>query len=241
MARLETAASIINDAAVEVGLLPSDDTFGTQDQAFIQLRTLFNSAGRELVSMFAWQILQQPYTLTTQIGDSGMYDLPDDFDRMINQTGWNRSANLPVPGPLSPQTYAMVIGRDFGSTTLYVSFMLSENKLVLYPTPPPADIDISFSYISRNWLRDAGGTTIDRATANDDTALFDPLLLTKFLIVKYKAAKGYDIAVASREFDMCYMSITGYDKGARILSASGDSGYPYLTVNNIPFTGFGGA
>tara|TARA_R110000803_G_C11983977_1_gene321094 strand:+ start:742 stop:1467 length:726 start_codon:yes stop_codon:yes gene_type:complete len=240
VARLETASSIINAAAVEVGLLPDADPFGSQDQGFIQLRALFNSAGRELVTMFPWQVLQRTFSIATEAGDTGSYELPTDYDRLINQTGWNGQANLPVTGPLSPQEWAMMVGRNFGQTTLNVSFMFAENEIVLYPSPPPVGLAIDFLYVSRNWVRETSGMTSDRAVNTDDIALLPPLLLTKLLIVKYKAAKGIDIAVVSREFDMTYMSITGGDKGARVLSASGAVGFPYIGIGNMPFTGFGG-
>ena len=246
MARIETAGQIINDAALEIGLLTVSDPYSSQDQAFVQLAGLLNAAGRELVTMYAWQVLQKQFNITTAV-DAGLgvvpavYDLPDDFDRFINQTGWNRTANLPVPGPLSPQTWSMLTGRDFGSTTLYASFLLSENKMVLYPDPPPEGVNINFMYISRDWVRTANGSLTDRATASSEFVLFNPLLMVKFLKVKYLAAKGMDIGVASRDFDMSYMSITGQDKGADILSASGSRGYPYINESNVPFSGYGGA
>ena len=239
MARLESAYQIINDVALEVGLEPAADPYSSTDQAFAQLRGLLKTCGRELVTMYDWQILQKQFTLTTQAGDTGTYNLPIDFNRFINQTGWNRTSNMPVPGPMSPQTWAMMTGRDFGSTTLYASFMLSQNQMVLYPAPPPEGIEINFLYLSRNWVMESGGETNDTPDNGDDIILFDPILIVKFLKVKYLSAKGFDISVASREFDMCYMSITGYDKGAEILSASGNRGFPYLNGNNVPFTGFG--
>jgi len=240
MARQETASTIINDTAIEVGLIPVSDPYSSQDAAFQQLVGLLNSAGRELVDMFSWEMLQNTFSLTTQIGDTGTYDLPDDFHHMINQTGWNETARVPVGGPLSPQQWAFAVGGDWGSTTLYVNFILNQNKLVLYPAPPPPDVVISFNYISRNWVTAPGGATADRATGPSDTIMFPPILMVKFLKVKFLSAKGFDIAVASRDFDMTFDSATSQNRGAPILSANGRRGFPYLNGwTNIPFTGFG--
>lgn len=243
MARVENAGQIINDTALEVGLLPVSDPYSSQDQSFLQLTGLLTAAGRELVTMYDWADLQLNYSQTTEIDPStglvrSKYFLPDDFNRFINQTGWNREANLPVPGPLSPQTYSMLTGRDFGNSTLYVSFMLQNFQIALYPDPPPEGIEITFFYISNNWVYQGLATT-DRPTSASDLIVFDPILMVKFLKVKYLSAKGMDIAVAAREFDMTFASITGYDKGAAILSASGSRGYPYLNSSNIPFTNYG--
>jgi hypothetical protein len=49
MARQETVNTILNDTALEVGLLPVGDPWASQDDSFIQMRGLINSSGRELV------------------------------------------------------------------------------------------------------------------------------------------------------------------------------------------------
>jgi hypothetical protein len=45
MARYESANTIINDTALEVGLVPASDPFSSQDEAYIQLRGLLTSVG----------------------------------------------------------------------------------------------------------------------------------------------------------------------------------------------------
>jgi len=246
MARLETAAQIINDTAIEVGLLPVADPFSSQDESYQQLVGLLNSAGREMVEMYPWEILQQPFEILTKLGDTGVYDLPPDFDHMINQTGWNQTANTPVGGPLSVQMWAFLQGQDLGTTTLYASFILNQNKIQLYPQPPPIDVLLKFYYISRNWVITgtsqfaATPTTADRCTGPADIVMYDPILVVKFLKVKFLAAKGYDIAVAARDFDMTFQARTGMDRGAPILNVAGGRGYPYLNSwRNVPYTGFG--
>ena len=239
MSRQENAATIINDTAIEVGLVPVNDPYSTQDEAFVQLRGLLNSAGRELVNMFAWEVLQKKLEITTAPADTGTYDLPTDFDRMIDQSGWNTSSRLPVYGPLSPQDWAAATSLPIAPVS-YIVFKLSQNKLQLFPnTPVPSPMDLSWWYISRNWVVGANDETTDRATNGSDVIVYDPSLVVKFLKVKFLSAKGYDIAVAAREFDMTFMNLTGQDKGAVILRAGGRNGYPYLGVRNVPWTGYG--
>ena len=54
MARWDDAGTIINDAAVEVGLSAVADPFASADPAFVQLCRLLTSAGRELLGMHQW-------------------------------------------------------------------------------------------------------------------------------------------------------------------------------------------
>lgn len=242
MARQETAAQIINDTALEVGLAPEQDVYASQKDTFIQLRGLLTTAGRELVELREWTALQQDFEIVTEVPpDTGIYDLPSDFSRMINQTGWNRSANLPVSGPLSSQVWSTLIGRNLGSTTLYVNFRLTENIIELYPSPPPDDLTISFMYISRDWVIESGGQRKDRPESNTDIVLFEPIMIVKFLKLKWLSSKQMDTTAASREVDLMFDARTGHDAGAPVLSVSGSGvGFPYLNPwTNLPDSGYG--
>jgi hypothetical protein len=245
MARYENANTIINDAALEVGLLPVSDPFSSQDEAFIQLRGLLTGAGRELVDMHEWQVLTGSYEITTQDGDSGDYDLPTDFSRMINQTGWDQSNSLPIGGPLSAQDWSYLKGRDLASTTIYASFRLEDGLFRVFPQPPPPDIPISFEYISNNWVQEAGGTIApgvkDRPDTGTDIILFQPIMMTKMLKMQFLGAKGFDNSAAVGEFMRIFQARTGQDAGASILSASNrNSAFPYLnSYRNVGDTNFG--
>jgi hypothetical protein len=241
MARFSTANSIINRAAVEVGLLKDASPVESTDESFIQLSELLQGAGQELVEMHAWQGLMMPFDLTTVDGDTGTYDLPDDFSYMIDQTGWDRTNNVMIGGPLSAQDWAYLKGRDLVSQSIYASFRLAENKFLLFPQPPPEGLEVSFEYISRNWVTTVGGNRSDSVTTGSDIVLYDPIMIIKYLKVKFLSAKGFDIAAAVAEFDMVFKARTGQDEGAPILNASNTGRtFPYLNgFGSVGDTGYG--
>jgi hypothetical protein len=246
MARYESANTIINDTALEVGLVSVNDPFASQDEAFIQLRGLLTSVGRQLVDMHEWQVLTGSYEITTADGDTGDYPLPDDFSHMINQTGWDQSNSLPIGGPLSPQDWSYLVGRDLASTTIYASFRLEDGIFRIFPQPPPPDMSISFEYASRYWVQETGTTPVapgvkDRPTSGTDVILYSPLLVVKFLKMSFLSAKGFDASAAFAEFQQLFNARTGMDAGSPILSASNRaSTFPYLTpYRNLGDTGYG--
>jgi hypothetical protein len=242
MARLSTANVIINRVAVEVGLIRDSNPYGSSDESFIQLSELLNAAGQELVEMHPWQALVNPYDVTTADGDTGVYDLPDDFSYMIDQTGWDRTNNVQIGGPLSAQDWSYLKGRDLVSQSIYASFRLVDNKFDLFPQPPPTDMNVSFEYISRNWVFPANGVRNDTITNGNDTVLYEPIMIIKFLKLKFLSAKGFDIGPALAEFEMIFNSRTGKDEGAAILNASNTGRtFPYLNgYYNVGDTNFGG-
>jgi hypothetical protein len=244
MARLSIANDIINRVAVEVGLLKVSDPLSSVDETFIQLSELLNAAGQEMVELWPWQILVKPFQVLTQDTDSGTYDLPDDFSYMIDQTGWEHSNRVAIGGPLSAQDWTYLAGRDLISQSIYASFRLVDNKFDIYPQDPvPAGLDINFEYISRNWVQEQGtGDLSDLVTNGADIVLYEPILMIKFLKVKWLQAKGFDTTAAVTELENIWGSRTGKDTGAAILSASNNSrGFPYLhPYYNTSDTGYGG-
>lgn len=243
MPRLATVNDIMNRAAVEVGLNPSNDPVSSTDETFDQLQYLFDGAGQEMVEIHPWQAMTSQYSLTTQAGDTGTYDLPDDYAYMIDQTGWDRTNRVAIGGPLSAQDWAYLAGRDLVSQSIYASFRLEDNKLQLYPQPPPEDLTITFEYMTRNWLAEQNDTTRrhDRIQTGSDICLYEPIVIVKFLKVKLLDAKGLPSQAARMEFENMLESRLGKDEGAKVLSASGHlRGFPYLSpYYNTGDTGYG--
>ena len=237
------ANAIINRVAAEIGLLPLADPVASVDPAFQQMRYLLNSAGEELIQAYPWELLQRSESFTTQATDSGDYPLPADFSQMINQTGWDRSNNVPLQGPLSAQEWTYLLGRDLVTSTIYASFRLTEGKFKLFPQPPPTGLDIHYEYLSKNWVRSGTDPSAysDEVTMGSDIVLYDKTLISRYLKVKMLEAKGFDSTKAQADFNQTFSFLTGSDKGAPILNAGFNaSGVPYLDMyRNTPDSGYG--
>ena len=243
--RFVTNNDIINRVAVEVGLTPVADVFATGDPAFRQLGYLLTTAVQELLQLYPWQILTRTYNHVTGEDEEGVLDLPDDFAYMIDQTGWERSENVPLLGPLSPQTYTYLLGRDLVSSTIYASFRFDQNKLLIFPGDPmPEGLDINFEYISRNLILVGGSDPAeykDEADLPSDVPLFPPHLITRLLKARFLEAKGFDSTKAEDSFWTAFYSWAGKDNSAPILRVGNyGRGYPYLNMwRNTPDTGYG--
>ena len=221
MARYDSANTIISRAMVEVGLTPASDPVSATDDDSIQFKNLLDGAGQELVNLYEWQQLMQDFRFVTVQGESGNYDLPDDFNRFINQTGWDHTNQVPIGGPLTPQDWAYFDGRDLVSQNIYASYRLDDDQLRLFPQPVQGGLDVNFEYISRYWVREQGSTIRrDRVGVGSDIVYYDPILIIKFLKCKWLEAKGMDASSARLEFDNAFQARTGQNKGARRLNAA---------------------
>lgn len=241
--KLITANEILNRVAVEFGLAPVVDPYASVDPSFIQMRYLLNTAGEELAMLYPWQLLRRQHELITAPGDTGDYPLPDDFFYMINQTGWERNNNVPLGGPLSPQDWQFLEGQNIGNQTIWASFRITEGIFKLWPQPPFENLHIFYEYITTDWVSNGAIPTPaykPAVTLGSDIPLFDCTLITRYLKLKILEAKGMDTQKAQADVNMVFNTLTGLDKGAQILSAGINGGFPYLNIwRNVPWTNYG--
>lgn len=239
----ENANEILNRVAAEVGLEPVADPWASTDQHFGQMRYLLQTAGEELTLAHVWEWQTRSHNIVTGVLETGNYPLPDDFLQMIDQTGWERSENVPLFGPLSAQDWTYLLGRDLVSHTIYASFRIKEGQFSIFPQPPPSGLDINFEYQTKNWISDGQPTPTysDKVLSGDETILFDRTLITRYLKLKWLEAKGFDTNKPQDDFNVVFTSLTGKDKGAEIISAGRNARqFPYLDSRyNTKDSGYG--
>ena len=221
LATIIPANEILNRVAAEVGIEPVTDPFSSKDPAFLKMRYLLNTAGEELMQAYPWEFLTREHQITTSEVDSGIYPLPADFGYMINQTGWERNENVPLGGPLSPQEWTYLRGRDLASNTLYASFRISDGQFNVYPAPPPNGLDINFEYITTEWVITGQVTPTyqSEVITGTDKPLFDKTLITRYVKLKWLEAGGFDTSKAQADFNMLFNFTTGHNAGAPVLNA----------------------
>lgn len=235
-----SALNVINDAAVELGLIAADlpDPFASTDPNIVRLCRLLTSLGRELALSFSWTQLQKIYTFQTSPGQTN-YSLPADFNGMVDQSSWNRTTRLPVGGPISGQAWEYLLALP-NAATLTVLFRKMQGQLVLYPTPGTIQT-IAFEYASSYWVQPYGATTAtsDRSRAATDTLLFDWTLLVLGLKMKFLESKGFPAEAARADFISRLEQAREQDPSPA-LTLDGNSRFgPLLSEKNIPNTGWG--
>jgi hypothetical protein len=236
-----TAATIISDAAIDLGLTPTAiaNPYASTDPNILQLNALLKRAGDALMRAHPWSHLQQPETFSTADGTDA-YELPEGFDRIVDGTVWNRTSQMPLYGPLNGQQWQAEKARNT-SGTAHQYFRLWVNYFYIHSTPSSEET-IAYEYITRYWVDSAGVGSTDTdtpATANA-RPWFDPGLLVADLKRRYLKAKGFDSTAAENDFQAEWAKATGADGAAPVIDLAGRGGMRYLGGGNLPDTGFGG-
>ena len=235
-----TAAEILNRTAAEVGVVPIASPYGTSDPIFVQMQYLLNIAGEELLYLYPWEMLNKKHTITVAPGDDGEYDMPLDFAYIVNDTAWDESNRVPLGGPLSPQDWTWLEGRNLGSNTVYASFRINDGKFNIFPDVPAEGTVFSFEYQSLFWAIGDGDVTQIGVTGPGDRPLYDRTLITRMLKVKYLEAAGFDTTKSQADLNQMFSLLTGREKGAGVLSAGNSRRTtPLLSMRNAPHSGYG--
>jgi hypothetical protein len=233
----DTVLNIVKDVAVECGLAEPSAVFASTDNNIVQLRRRLKSVGRGLVLEHDWLQCIKEHTLETT-GDTS-YALPADFAEMVNQTGWNRSANMPLD-PMSPQQWQYLKASDTG-VIFTVLFRLRDLTLELH-SPSPGET-IAFEYRSRYWVAETGLTTptSDAPDEDDDVVCIDVQLITRALKLAFLRDKGFDTTAAEQDYQAALAAAQDTASGAApILKLGGcEDPVPMLDERNAPSSGFG--
>lgn len=154
---MATVLSIIQDITSEFNSISSPSSITTSaDNTVKQFKSIFEKEGKRLSRYCNWARLRKEHSFTLSDGEAS-YALPEDFDRFIPDTTWDRSNNRRLSGGLTPKQW-QVQKSGISSTGIYRKFTVkgsADNKFFIEPTPGTSDNEdtIVFEYMTCNWLR----------------------------------------------------------------------------------------
>jgi hypothetical protein len=232
-----TLLTLLQTTADELGLTRPTAVVSSTDVQVRQLLALLNRTGETLMTEFPWQRLIKEHTFATVSG-TATYALPSDFDRLINQSEYDRSNHWELAGPVSPQGWQYLKG-GLVSTGPRSRFRIWGNLIYIDPTPTAANT-CAFEYVSNKWVLASDGSTYKTSfTADDDTALFKDRLLVLGTKLRFFEIKGLDTTTLARDFTREVMNSQAQDQGAPTLSLARRSRSIFITSDNAPETGYG--
>lgn len=227
--------SIVQSASRRLGLGEPTVVIASSDPRVQQMRGLLEEEGNYLVSAHDWTRLLKEKTFTTTATEIQTGAIPADFDRFVNESGYNRSETRRLVGPLSPQEWQAEKG--VLASVLWDAFRVRGTDYIMVPVPE-AGQTVAFEYVSNYWIANNPDNNGDVSSfvADSDTVLFDVELLTLGIIWRWLDAKGLDYAEAFRKHEARLMDRKARDGGKRTMrlySPSPDGArIPYVTEGN---------
>lgn len=217
-----TVLSTIQYVAGRTGVTVPSSVLGTVDPQVLQLLRLLEEEGDDLRKRGPWTgIIKEATWTTTAAEDQGAVTTLASvgFEYIKKDTFWDRTAKLPITGPLSDEEWqarqALVI------TGPRYSWRIRGGKMLINPVPA-ASHTFAFEYASKYWILGADGTTYKQYfTLDTDTILLPEDLVLMGLRWRWKKEKGFDYAEDFRTYEMQVKDMLGRDGGKSTLSMSG--------------------
>lgn len=237
---MATLLELCKDVADDVTLArPTAIALSSDDTA----RKLFASAkiaGKQLARAHNWDSLVKEHTFTT-VANQEDYALPDDYDRMVSDTLWDRSNLEELRGAISPSQWQYMKSSVLvESATIWKNFRVrsvsGSVQFSIFPTPTAAE-DLVFEYVSNQWCESSGGTGQTTFQADTDVALLDEHALFLGIRWRFLSRMGFDFSQEKQD----------YDREVSRLKSRNAGGAPTITLatrpvkvrGNVPDTGFG--
>jgi hypothetical protein len=188
----------------------------SSDEICVEMTALAQDAAEEIAKSNDWQALTKFQTITAN-GTSSAYDLPSDYDRMVQATGlfdpnnwcWNYQ-NVPDYGAwlqYQISNYAML---NPGIWTIY------QNQFHFLPVPASGQQAI-FPYVSKNIFTATDGTAKAAITNDTDSFVLGDRILTLALIWKWLSLKRMDYQQEMDDYNIALSENAARDKGARVI------------------------
>lgn len=236
-----TALSMVQTACAWLSLPIPPAVFSATDPQTIQLRSLLNEELLELRTWpdTYWRKLMRQKTFVTVAADTQTDDpIAEDYDHMIDNSMWDRTACRPVVGPISPQTWQAWKARPVLTSIIY-GYRLRGNEFLTAPNPPAGDT-VAYEYISKWGVYSDGADEPDQEefTADTDTSVFNETMMQRGLRWRFLRAKGLSYSQEYQEWITLVQREAARSKGIPTLNTAGNWSDtlpgPYVPSQNFP-------
>lgn len=172
------------------------------------------------------------------------YSLPDDYQRPIDNTMWDRSRYWAMRGPQSPQQWQMYKSSVIGQASVQRRFrfrqIAGQLRFSIDPVPTDNAAALVFEYVSKAWCQSAEGAAQVKWLADTDTGILDEYLLTLGLRWRMLRRLGLSYNEELSEYESEVRKAMAHDGGAAILSIVPQSYSYLLSPSNVQEGSFPG-
>lgn len=214
---MATLLAIVQDVADRIGLVRPSSVIGASDPQVRQLLAMCNQEGRTLARRYAWQAITKEQTFTSIAAEEQTSGIPADFDRMVKDTFYDRTADRPLFGPISAVEWADYKGGR--SSITFFGFRIRGNSIFVAPTPQ-AGSTFAYEYVSKYWCGAADSDEAEQEAWAIDTDItyLDVETMTLGTMWRFQKSRGLDYAETFNEYEALLAQFMGRDGSARTLS-----------------------
>jgi len=232
--------TIVQDACAELSLPSLTSVVGNSiGNAPIMLR-IAKEELNSLATRYEWQALraENTFSATATAVQVTASAIPTNFDRMVNESFFNRTTKRRVWGPLSSDEWQNVQAHSV--LLVDPSYYIRGGTILLTPAPTAGDT-FAYEYISNLCVYSMGTATTPDQTyfQNDaDTSIFDELMVARGVRWRFLSQKKLDYTQEYQTWISLVQREVSRNKGMPVLNAAATPwsilGGPYVPDMNFP-------
>ena len=212
---------------------PSVITAST-DELVQQMRGLANKVGEELSRRAAWPELRREvtfYALAT-LDQTYLISIASDFDRMVDDTFYNRTQVKQVTGPIDASEWQQDRANGYAGPGL--KYITRAGKLLVEPAFSSGD-SCAFEYFTKHWCETTGGTGQEVLTYDSDIVRLPERIFKLGLVFEFLKTNDFPYAEAQEDYENAIEVHSGNVSGSRVLFLGGSQGISNVNVQDNNF------
>ena len=170
-----------------------------------------------------------------------LFPPPDDFDRQIDRTHWDKSKHWEMLGPSTPQQREW-LRSGYISTGPRVRYSYMGGYFMIWP-PLGTEESLSYEYVSKYWVLATSPTTLaptkQAFTVDTDTCIFPDHAMRALIKYSYYAAKGFDVTKVKEDWERQRDIAKANDGGSQTLSMNPLPASILIGIENVQDSGYG--
>lgn len=172
MSLLSLCQDILNET--KSSFIPTT-IIGNNDDVAKQILQAVKVSITELSRNYEWQELQKEYSFSS-VADQAGYDLPTDFDRMVNNTFWNATQNWAMIGGLTAESWRILKNSLITQAETVQYYRIRGNQIIIHRTPSSIE-NYVFEYISNYIVKSDADAEQTGFLADTDVPVVDEYIL----------------------------------------------------------------
>ncbi len=154
----------------------------------VQLLQAARSTMQDLLKRVDWEELIAEATITT-VASTQAYNLPSDFDRIIDETAWNVTNNDPMIGVTTAREWQYLQNSSTSTSSVLDYYRIRGGQVLIFPTPASVE-SLIYEYITNTPIESSGGTAQEDWLADTDVPRIDQYLVELGIRWRFRKING---------------------------------------------------
>lgn len=229
-----TLLTICQDIAEESKVKVPSTIIGNTELEAVRLLGAMVDTADDLLRRVDWQELHAEASIST-VASTASYNLPSDFQRIVNDTAWNATTRYPMIGVTSAKDWQALQNATESEGSVQDYYRIRGDQLLIYPTPTAVE-SLVYEYIQNTPIESSGGAAQTTWLADTDIPKIDEYLVKLGARWRFKKMLGKAYADDKNQYEEIGRELISNNKGRKTIRPNYRSlrnvniAYPHIVV-----------